>query len=287
MLKRQTGGSVVCPSCGRLVGVRDAECHNCGRRNPGMWGFTAVVRRLGQDLGFTNLAFGACLALYLLTLLVGGIDTGGGIFGLLSPRGETLFLFGASGAIPVFQYDRWWTPLSAGWLHGGLLHIGFNLYWLRQLGPTMGELYGPGRSIVVYVVSSVVGFLASSLAGRYLWAVPFLGGAGLTVGASAAIFGWLGALVHFGRRTGSRELSRQILGFAVPMFIIGLLLPIMDNWAHLGGFACGWGLSFLFDPAKQERIDHVLLALVCLALSVLSIVVSVLHGMTLPIGRGG
>lgn len=285
MFKRQTGGSVVCPSCGSLVGVRDAECYNCGRRNPGMWGFTAVVRRLGQDLGFTNLALGACAALYLLTLVVGGVQTGGGILSLLSPRGETLFVFGASGAIPVFQYGRWWTPLSAGWLHGGLLHIGFNLFWLRQLGPTMGELYGPGRSIVVYVVSSTVGFLFSSLAGQYLYAVPLLRGAGLTVGASAAIFGWLGALVHFGRRTGSRELSRQILGFAIPMFIIGLLLPIMDNWAHLGGFATGWALSFLFDPAKPERVDHLLLGLLCLALSALAIVVSVIQGLPLVQGR--
>ena len=55
-----------------------------------------------------------------------------------------LFRFGASGAIPVFRFDRWWTIFSAGWLHGGLLHIFFNMLWVRQLAPETAELYGAG-----------------------------------------------------------------------------------------------------------------------------------------------
>src|SRR6266851_4618078 len=57
-------GSVLCPSCGTLVGVNDAECLTCGRRNPGLWGFTAVLRNLGDDMGFVNLVLWACGALY-------------------------------------------------------------------------------------------------------------------------------------------------------------------------------------------------------------------------------
>ena len=52
MFNRQKTGSVVCASCGSLVGVRDEKCYNCGQRNPGMWGFAPMLRSLGNDLGF-------------------------------------------------------------------------------------------------------------------------------------------------------------------------------------------------------------------------------------------
>ena len=55
MFKRQTTGSVVCSSCGSLVGVRDEKCFNCGRRSPGLWGFAPLLRSLGNDLGFVPL----------------------------------------------------------------------------------------------------------------------------------------------------------------------------------------------------------------------------------------
>lgn len=71
-----------------------------------------------------------------------------------------MFLFGASGAIPIFGFGRWWTPLSAGWLHGGLLHIAFNLMTLRNLAPAVAEeSYGPGRLMILYNVASIGGFV--------------------------------------------------------------------------------------------------------------------------------
>ena len=55
-----------------------------------------------------------------------------------------MFLLGASGGIPVFGYGRWWTMLSASWLHGSLLHIIFNMMWVRDLGPVVADMFGPG-----------------------------------------------------------------------------------------------------------------------------------------------
>ena len=72
MALRQTTGSVVCPSCRSLVGVNDATCYSCGRRNPGLWGFAPLVRALGQDLGFGPLVMGLCGVLYVLSLIIGG-----------------------------------------------------------------------------------------------------------------------------------------------------------------------------------------------------------------------
>ncbi len=138
MFNRPTTGSVVCPSCGRLVGVRDPECFNCGRRYPGLWGFAPVLQKVGLDLGFTQIVFVVCGVLYALTLMTDPSAIGGGGFlSLLAPGQRPLFLFGASGAVPVFAAGRWWTVLSAAWLHGGLLHIGMNMMWLRQLMPVV------------------------------------------------------------------------------------------------------------------------------------------------------
>ena len=69
MFSRQKTGSVVCASCGSLVGVNDEQCYSCGRRNPGLWGFGPVLRRFGNDMGFVTLVVYGCSILYALTLI--------------------------------------------------------------------------------------------------------------------------------------------------------------------------------------------------------------------------
>jgi len=282
IFKRQTSGSVVCSACGRLVGVRDESCYNCGRRNPGMWGFAQALRSLGQDLGFTKLVVGACGLLYALMLVTDleGIGNAG-MFGMLSPSHRSAMLFGASGVVPVLQLDRWWTVLSAGWLHGGLLHIGFNMMWAYQLVPAVARLYGPGRVVIIYLLSSVVGFAASSLAVFLPLRIFFLRPAPFTLGASAAILGLLGALVYYGKRSGSSMVGRQALVYAVALIIFGFVMSGVDNWAHVGGFSGGYLVAKWLDPLKPERADHAIIAIALLVLSLLSVIVSVLHGLAL------
>src|SRR5260370_22317772 len=88
--------------------------------------------------------------------------------------------------------------MSAGWLHGGLLHIGVNFYGVRFLAPAIAELYGPSRMVIIYTVSSVAGFLLSSSMG-----LTRFGGGTVTMGASAAMLGLIGALYYYRRRSGS------------------------------------------------------------------------------------
>jgi rhomboid protease GluP len=279
-LTRQRSGAVVCASCGRLVGVNDAQCLNCGRRNPGLWGYAPLVRALGRDAGFVPLILIGCVGLYVASLLLGGGARvgAGGPLAILSPRSESLFLLGASGALPVFELGRWWTLLSAGWLHGSLLHLFFNMMWVRQLAPETAELYGPGRLVIIYTVAGVAGFALSSTAGAYL---PFLGGARFTVGASAAVFGLLGALVHYGRRTGSSVVHGQAFTYAAVMFVFGLIMPGVDNYAHAGGFAGGYLAGRVLDPVAPERLDHLVVALVCLVASLAAVVASFVSGLPL------
>ncbi len=282
LLKRQREGSVICTSCGVLVGVADDRCYNCGRRNPGLWGFAPALRRLGQDLGFAPLVVGATITLYVLSLLL----SSGNIHGLLEPSTDILFLLGASGALPVIGYGRWWTLLTAGWLHAGILHVLFNVLWIRQLAPAVAEVYGPARMIIVYTASGVSGFALSSLAGVYLGGmpIPFLRGAGFTVGASAPIFGLLGALVYYGRRSGNSLASQTSLQYAVIMGVFGLFSPGIDNYAHLGGFGGGYLMGLMLDPLKAERVDHMVVAFICLLATLVALGVSVLTAIPLLLG---
>jgi rhomboid protease GluP len=222
----------------------------------------------------------ASIGLYLATLVASDNPMGGGgLFNILSPDTRALFLFGASGAIPVFGMNRWWTVLSAGWLHGGLLHIAFNLLWVRQLAPATADLFGPGRMILIYVVGGAAGFLLSSAAGYYLAGVPMLRGAGFTIGASSPIFALLGALVQYGHRTGSSLVRGQALQYAAIMFAFGLFMSGVDNYAHAGGFGGGWLMAKWLDPMARERVDHLILGLLSLLATALAIVASIIFGL--------
>jgi rhomboid protease GluP len=279
ILRRKREGSVICTSCGVLVGVNDDRCYNCGRRNPGLWGFAPALRALGGDLGFVPLVIGACGVLYILTLVASQGNIGmGGLFSLFSPSRQALFLFGASGSVPVFVADRWWTVLSAAWLHAGILHIAFNMMAVRQLAPATADLYGPGRTIIIYTAGAVVGFSLSSFAGMYLPGFFFLRGGQFTVGASASIAGLIGAMLAYGHRTGSSMASSQATTYVIMLLVYGFLLPGIDNYAHAGGFAGGYAAARFLDPMKPERVDHIVIALACLGASLLSVIVSFLHG---------
>jgi rhomboid protease GluP len=264
--------------------VRDDKCYSCGRSNPGLWGFGPVLRRIGADFGFGPLVIGACVSIYAVTLLMSGnaIFQASGIMSLLAPTTPVLFLFGASGAIPVFTFGRWWTVLSAGWLHASLLHIFMNMYWVRQMGPAMTDILGPARTVIIYTAGGVAGFALSSFAGAFLPAIPFLHGAGFTVGASAPVFGLIGALYHYGRTSSSiaKQMAQSIVIQAV---IFGIVMGNsgIDNFAHLGGFAGGYFTSAFLNPQTRERGDHMIIAVACLAATILSIVASIVTGLPL------
>ena len=279
MFGRKRTGSVLCTSCGVLVGVNDDKCYNCGRRNPALWGFAPVLRSLGADLGLVTFMMGACIIVYGLTivrsLMLGHDILTPDIFSFLGPSPRVWGEFGASGVVPVYEYGRWWTVLSAGWLHAGVLHLLFNMMALRQLGPAIADLYGPGRMAIIYVVGSIAGFALSTLAGRYMPAVPFLGAGLITAGASAAISGLVGALWHYGQRGGSSMARSHASSIVFTMVLMGLFTGgRIDNWAHAGGFGGGYLAARLLDPLKRERTDHTLIAVVLLVISLGAVAVS-------------
>jgi rhomboid protease GluP len=242
---RKTTGSILCPSCGRLTHASAPVCLVCGRRNPGMWGFAGPLRQVFRSWNFTNAVTLACVALYIATLV---FDPAAalrprGIFDVFAPSNRALWAFGAAGAIP-WQAGHWWTILTAIYLHGGILHILFNVLWIRQLGPEVERYYGTARLVVIFTVSGVVGFVVSNA-----FDVPF------TVGASGSIFGLLGALVAYGRKRGGtfgRLYLQQYGQWALVLFIAGFIMSGVNNFAHAGGFIGGFASGLVLSHAERR-----------------------------------
>jgi rhomboid protease GluP len=195
---------------------------------------------------FTDVVTVACIVLYVASLV---FDPAAalrprGLFNLFSPSVEALFTLGAAGSVP-WQLGRWWTLLTAIYLHGGLLHILFNVMWIRQLGPAVEELYGRARMVVIFSVAGAAGFAASNMFGHQF-----------TIGASGSIFGLLGALVAFGQKRGGTYgamVLRQYGQWALVLFVLGFLMPGVNNVAHAGGFVGGFASGLVLALAEQRE----------------------------------
>lgn len=280
-MSRQTG-SVVCPECGRLVGSNEPRCPFCGYSRPAGGSVDGFLRQF-FTLPLEWVVIAVCSVYFVASLALDPSNIGGsGLFGLLSPSPRSLLILGGSGALPVFGLGRWWSIFSASWLHGGLIHILFNMLWVRQLAPPVVRIFGTARTALIYVISGALGFLLSSFAGAFMGFMPsFLQGATLTIGASAAIFGLLGAIVHFGRHHGFSAAARQAWTWAVILFLMGFVFRGVDNYAHLGGFIGGYVGSWMLNPTHPERPAHRLAAGLALLGSVASVVWAFVDSMKL------
>ena len=175
----------------------------------------------------------------------------------LSPSDTSLFLLGATGTVPIDRYHRLWTLISASYLHGGILHIFFNMAALGQLASVVDREFGVYRMFVIYTVSGIIGFLIS-----------YLAGVALTIGASASVCGLVGAALYYGKSRGGiygRNLYRQISIWIVFLFVFGLIVPGINNWGHGGGILAGIIFGYLlgYQEKKRENIIHKILAGVC------------------------
>ena len=254
-------GSVVCPECGRLVELGESSCPNCGRWQPSLFGLSPILQRTFGTLEVTQLIFWACCILYALSLVLDPgavLSGGGGLFGILSPSGSALAQLGMTGGALVDRFGLWWTPISATYLHGSLLHIFFNMLWLRMLGPQLEADLGPGRFFLLYTAAGAGGFVISNM---------FSGNP--TVGASGAIFGLLAATIILARHHGGawgEAVGQQAIMYAVLLFAFGFVSSRTNNWAHAGGFVVG-GLAMFVLLKQSERAEGPLVQIGALLLA--------------------
>ena len=259
---RKAQGSVVCAQCNQLVGINEETCPFCGAWRPGLFGWAPVLRTaIGVRLDLITLIVGASVTLYALALLLQpeAIVQGGGMLSILSPGGRALYQLGMTGGV-AWQLGWWWTLLTAIYLHGSLLHIFFNMMWIRNLGPAATEVFGPARTFVLFNASGVVGFMASNV----------MSGAP-TIGASGAIFGLLAALIVYGRKRGASMMTQQLWQWAIILGIFGFIMPSVNNWAHGGGFAGGWVAAHLmgFSDERRESTSVLLTTLILIVLTII------------------
>jgi rhomboid protease GluP len=259
---RQTEGSVVCNGCGRLADVREKNCPNCGQWRPGLYGYSATLQSLTAGIDVTQLIVFACGFLFILALAAdirAIMKPQFGFFSFLSPSGRANYLLGlTSGRSP------WYTNFSAIFLHGGILHIYFNMMWTRSLGPLVEDGFGPARYFTLFVLSGVAGFVLSNM----------LSGAP-TIGASGAVFGLLAAAIVYGKQRGGSfgdAVQRQSWGYAIALMALGFLWPGggINNWAHLGGFAGGFVLARV-QIARAQRPESPVEQLLAVVLALISI----------------
>jgi rhomboid protease GluP len=270
----------LCPACGTLVGSTANRCHQCGASLT--FSMAAMSRSLSKYLPanapVTYLILGSCCALYglslLLTLHSGAPVTpqGGGIldtlFGIGSVSGYVLFRLGAS--IPLVMpvgmpcdLLQPWRFITACFLHANLMHIGFNMWVLIDLAPTVEELYGSPRFLFLYVVCGIGGYILSSASPFItIFRVLHLASTGTSIGASGAIVGLIGVLLAITYRrhgAGMQQLRSMMYRWIIYLVLWGLFFPGIDNMAHLGGGITGFILGKVMldrapaTPAERKR----------------------------------
>lgn len=215
--------------------------------------------------------------MFLASLVISGRQISFSINPLqaLAPSTDTLIFMGATGTVPITAYQEWWSLLTAGWLHGSLLHIIFNMTALVQIGYLVTATFGVHRMFIIYTFSSLAGFYLS-----------FVAGVEVTIGASAAICGLIGATLYYGKSRGGdfgQAVYKQTMGWVLSLIVFGLAIPGINNWGHGGGLVAGaataWALGY--HENKKESSWHFMLSVLLMVITLLFLVWSVVTALML------
>jgi rhomboid protease GluP len=235
----------LCPACGALVGINATRCHQCGANL--RFGLAAWSKGLSELFGGhapVTIAIVIVNVIVFAAELMGTMHAGaGGLSILWGMDSATTYRLGASEGISIFVKHEWYRLVTAMFLHGGLIHIGFNMMVLMDLGPIVEEVYGSARYFFMYMVCGIFSFAVSAYTGHY------------SVGASGAILGMAGVLIAITTKRGGiqmKEMRSRLISWVVTIFLIGLVFRGLqtDNMAHLGGLAAGFALGKMF-PDRQ------------------------------------
>lgn len=171
----------------------------------------------------------------------------------LSPQPQQLLNSGGN-FLPA-TLEQPWRLITAMFLHGGLIHLGFNMWALWDTGRLAERFYGNGQMLLIYLVSGVAGSMASLF---------FAASRSVSIGASGAIFGIVGCLLAAIFTKSNKlppELVRSIrssmLGFVGYSLVMGFVVGFIDNAAHIGGLVGGMLMGLVlaekFDPDEFRR----------------------------------
>ena len=272
----------ICPACGALVGISATRCHECGASL--RFSLAALSKQFSGIFGdhespvTSSLLVANILMLGISMVLTTQAGEAAGLHTLFGMSSDATYRLGASHPYGIFYRHEWWRVVTAMFLHGGLIHIGFNMMSLMQFGPALEELYGSARYLFLYVFTGAFGFFASALTGHF------------SLGASGALLGLVGAMLAVtSKRGGSfmRELRSRLISSVVILFVIGFMgFLAIDNVAHMAGCAAGFVIGKIFVDRQpmnsRERQTAYALGWLAGIVVVASFVMMVIHFPELP-----
>ena len=224
------------------VGMR---CPECSRQ-------TTKVRTAANIRRDPQLTY-ALIAINVIVFVAMAASGGG----FVSRGGGEVFQNGALAAVFVAD-GEWWRIITAGFLHAGILHLAFNMYFLWFLGNLMEPEIGKLRFAIIYFVSLLGGSFGALL----------LSPDAFTVGASGAVFGAMGAAIIAMRARGIDPMQSG-LGMTLLLNLgITFVIPGISIGGHLGGLVAGGIVGYLmFEVAERRRIAMTPVVGVCIALA--------------------
>jgi rhomboid protease GluP len=273
-----------------------ANCIRCGRQLPGLafgkkicqWCVQHEAAQRGEladdapqvvmpapwvrreaSIGVTQIILGINVAVFLLGMVPGGSS----ITNFGANLGELTFL------------GEWWRLLTSVFVHGGLLHIAFNMWCLWNLGALCESLYGRWTYAAIYLICGVGASLASAAWHPH---TP-------SVGASGAIFGLAGALITAFKlgefsvpRSALSGTLRSLGAFVVYNLIFGAIIPGIDNTAHIGGLITGLivGALIALIAPQQDQVPRRAAIFVVMILALAGGAIGAVHHYGLPLRFG-
>lgn len=192
---------------------------------------------------FTNIISLICILMHVIV----------GIYGnnFFNFDANVLAKFGANNILLV-KNGEIYRLLTCAFLHVGLIHLVVNMYSLRVIGPSVEGLIGKGKFVFIYLISAISASLMS---------LVFVDSNIVSVGASGAIFGLMGALLYFGyhyRLYLNDAIKTQIIPVILFNLIIGFMMPGIDNGAHIGGLIGGYLATMAIGVKnKSEKKDMI------------------------------
>lgn len=192
---------------------------------------------------FTNIISLICILMYVIV----------GIYGnnFFNFDANVLAKFGANNIL-LIKNGEIYRLLTCAFLHVGLIHLVVNMYSLRVIGPSVEGLIGKGKFVFIYLISAISASLMS---------LVFVDSNIVSVGASGAIFGLMGALLYFGyhyRLYLNDAIKTQIIPVILFNLIIGFMMPGIDNGAHIGGLIGGYLATMAIGiKNKSEKKDMI------------------------------
>lgn len=252
-----------CTRCGNPICLEDAIdapvgylCPDCAAQPKRVQRAHRAVARAENPVVTTGM-----IAVMVIVYVVGGVLRQTSGIGLVQEGG----LFG-----PAVAAGDWYRIVTSGFLHGGLIHIGFNCYLLYLLGQMLERGLGTSRFVPLFLGGLFGGGIGALL----------LSYGNLTIGASGAVFGLMGAAMVGYRRRGINPMQTQIGSLVMLNLVFTFLIPNISIGGHLGGLAGGALVGYAVFYLDGDRAKQGVIA--AWGLAAILAVVSVVVGITGP-----